>query len=74
MTETQTTQTTQISRGTVIHEHGHPTRLRAAIRTSYGIDSHPLKAAAPAYEDARAEATAKFPGVVFAIPRLGETP
>lgn len=69
MTENQTTDPT---RGTVIHEHGHPTRLRAAVRTGCVIDLHPLKAAAPAYEDARAEAMAKFPGVDFHVPRLGE--
>ena len=71
MTKTETAPTT---RGTVIHEHGHPTRLRAAVLTGSVITLHPLNAYAPAYEEARAEAEAKFPGVAFCVPRLGEMP
>lgn len=73
-TTTQTKTTTPPIRGTVIHQHGHPTRLRAAVRTGSVIDLHPLRTFAPAYEEARAEAMAKFPGVDFHVPRLGEKP
>jgi hypothetical protein len=70
MTETQTV----LAQGTVIHEHGHPTRLLAAVRTPSGFKQRRLEAYAPAYEQARAEAAAKFPGVTFVVPRLGEKP
>lgn len=70
MTQSKTDPT--VRRGTVIHDHGHPTRLRAAVLTGCVIDLHPLTAYAPAYEAARAEAMTKFPGVVFTVPRLGE--
>lgn len=73
MTETET-KIAAATRGTVIHEHGHPTRLRAAVRTGSVIDLHPLKAAAPDYEGARAEAMARWPGIPFCVPRLGEKP
>lgn len=68
------TETDPNIRGTVIHEHGSLTRLRAAVRQGCVIDLHALKAIAPNYEDARAEAMAKFPGVTFVVPRLGEKP
>lgn len=69
MTETKT-----LPHGTVIHQHGHPTRLRAAVRSGSVINTHALKTFAPDYEGARQEAQARFPGVVFVVPRLGETP
>lgn len=69
MTETKTP-----TRGTVIHEHGHPTRLRAAVRVGDCITLHPLKATCPDYEGARAEAQERFPDVPFTVPRLGEKP
>jgi hypothetical protein len=66
------TQTFQ-PRGTVIHQHGHPTRLTAAVMPRRGvINIVLLEASAPNYEDARAEAIARFPDVPFTVPRLGE--
>ena len=69
MTKTETP-----TRGTVIHEHGHPTRLLAAVRTGCVVQQVKLASYAPAYEDARREAQGKFPGVDFIVPRLGESP
>jgi hypothetical protein len=74
MTQTTTETPSPPARGTVIHEHGHPTRLRAAVRVGAVIDLHPLRTQAPDYEGARAEAVEKFPGVTFIVPRLGEAP
>ena len=68
MTKTETSHPT----GTIIHAHGHPTRLVAAVRSGNLIQHVPLSTYAPAYEEARAEATAKFPGLTFLVPRLGE--
>ena len=65
------TQTKTLPTATIIHEHGHQRRLRAAIRTGVVIDLHALNACAPDYEAARAEAEARF-RIKFLVPRLGE--
>jgi hypothetical protein len=60
-------------RGTVIHQHDHPTRLQAAVCRRRGVFTTVLlDASAPNYEAARQEAMEKFPGVPFTVPRLGE--
>ena len=64
------TKTETIIRGTVIHEHGHPTRLRAAVRIGDTITYHRLDAVAPHYGDALTEAITMLPDVPFTCPRL----
>jgi hypothetical protein len=68
------TETPSHPTGTIIHAHGHPTRLVAAVRSANVIQHVPLATYAPAYEEARTEAETKFPGLTFVIPRLGESP
>jgi hypothetical protein len=58
---------------TVIHEHGHPSRLLVAARIGSTILRQPLAARGPNYEAARAEAARMYPDRTIVVPRLGET-
>ncbi len=57
---------------TVVHEHGHPTALLCAARTGAVIVRTRLRAMAPAWDAARAEAQALYPDRIVVIPCLGE--
>ncbi len=57
---------------TVVNQHGHPTALLCAARTGAVITHTRLRAMAPAWDDARAEAQALYPDRIVVIPRLGE--